>query len=135
MVFNRILDGDHLLGRRVSQAQCAIERCRLAASGRTCRDDDPCRSRDDATKLLKRLRRHAELVQIDRLAASVEETKDDRFAVQRGYRRNPNVELPGLEPNAETPVLWRAGARQSAAPRAATRHYDWRVGCGGGGGG
>ena len=107
MVFDRVFDGDDFLRGTMAQRERSIERSRLAAAGGAGREQDPVRLLSKAPERVKRLRRHAQLVESHRSPAAVEQPQHHRLAVERRHRRHAQVQLALLEPHPDAPILRR----------------------------
>ena len=73
LVFDRVLDGDDLLGGALPKTERRIQRGRLAAARRTCGEHDPVGSLREPSECLQRVRPHPQLVEPHRPPAPVEQ--------------------------------------------------------------
>ena len=105
LVLDRILDREDLHVRLVELVERRVERRRLARAGRP-------RDEEDAVGLLQRLEEapervveEAQLGEVERHAALVEDPHHDALAVHRRHRRHAQVDLLALHAQPDAPVL------------------------------
>ena len=108
MVLHGVFDGDDLLGAALPQGEGRVECGGLAAPGGPGGEQNPMRLLCEAAERVERRGRHAQLVEPDGPPAAIQQSQHDRLTVERGHRRDPQVQLALLQAHPDAPVLRRA---------------------------
>jgi hypothetical protein len=105
LVLDRILDRDDLLATRPDPVDRRVQCRRLARARRSGRQHDAVRLRDDGAELLQRVRRHAQLGEVDAAALLVQQPQHDALAVQCRKRRHADIDLTVAHAQPDAAVL------------------------------
>ena len=107
IVFDRIFDRRHVHLRPVQDVHESVERRRFSGTGRTAGQDHAVRFFQIFRNDLRRVGRHAELLERKRFLRRFKETHFHFFAVERRDDGNADVDRLAADLIAEPPVLRR----------------------------
>ena len=106
LIFDRVLDGDDLLVGLVDALQRRVERGALAAAGGAGDQKDTVRHGREMLHPPEHERIEAQVVQVVEVAGrAVEQAHDHAFAIQRGQRRDAQIDLAPQRLDLDAAVL------------------------------
>ena len=105
VVFNGVLDSQHLERWAHDFVERRVECGGLAGAGRAGHQNDPVRAFDQASESAVSLLIHAELGQGEKDIGFVEQTHDDALTEQHGDDRDADVDLPPAHVELDSAVL------------------------------
>ena len=105
MVFNGVLDGQHLERWAHDFVERRVECGGLAGASRAGHQNNPVRAFDQASESAVSLLIHAELGQGEKDIGFVEQTHDDALSEQHGDDRDADVDLPPTHVELDPSVL------------------------------
>ncbi len=105
VVLDRVFGGHDVGFDRVDPLQRRVERGGLARAGRSGHQHHPVRVEDGLHQVRLGLRLEAELLQVQRQVALVEDPEHDLLAVDAGQRRDPEIDDPAAHLELEAAVL------------------------------
>ena len=100
VVFDRVFGGDDLAVGAVELVERAVERRRLARTGRPGHQEDAVGPLDDLLERLVVLFLEAQVLNADADAVGTQNTQHDRFAVIRRQRADAEVDVASCRPSA-----------------------------------
>src|SRR5207248_692210 len=117
LVFDRIFDRDDVADRRVELEETGVEGRRLAAAGRPSHQHHAVRQIEYPLQRLADIIRQPKLHKIELDGCAIEHAQHNAFAIERGDRRNPKIDLLPAHREANAPIL-----RQTALGDIEPRH-------------
>ncbi len=105
VIFDGVLDRDHLLAQGVSMLEGGVERRRLSAPRRARDEEQAVRTPYESKEGTQERLRHSERREIGRRGPTIEQAEHYALAVDRGHRRDAEVELPLGEAEPDPSIL------------------------------
>src|SRR5581483_7718057 len=107
LVFDRILDGEHLTLDAVEPLQHGVKRRRLAASGRSGDQDDAVGTPNKILEHRNLFAREAERGEVELDARPIENAHHHAFAEHGRDRRNAEVDVDAAHRDLDASILWQ----------------------------
>src|SRR6185295_4745278 len=107
MILDRVLDRDDVAFCGIEVEEGGVEGRSLPASRRTRNQNDAVWQFEEAAQLRAKSLFHSERGKIETDRRTVENAQDDAFTVQRGNRRDAQIDLVTANCELDAAVLWK----------------------------